>query len=144
MLNRVTLVGRITRDPELRRTGNGKAVASFSLAVNRNFKSNDGQDADFISVVCWGKTAEVTAQYCSKGSLVSIDGRLQSRTYENNNGDRVFVTEVVADSVQFIDTKRKETAQAPKQTQTAPRQQTIEEPKAEEYMPNDNLDDIQF
>lgn len=143
MLNRVTLVGRLGRDVELKRTGNGKAYTFFSLVVGRNFKTADGQDADFINVVCWGKTAEVTAQYCSKGSLVSIDGRLQSRTYENNNGDRVFVTEVVADSVQFIDTKKKETAQAPKQTQTAPRQ-TIEEPKAEEYMPNDNLDDIQF
>lgn len=142
MLNRVTLVGRLGRNPDLRRTGNGKACTFFSLVVGRNFKTNDGQDADFITVVCWGKVAENTATYCSKGSLVSIDGRLQSRTYENNNGDRIFVTEVVADSVQFIDT-RKSKQEAPKQTQTAPRQ-AIEEPKAEEYMPNDNLDDIQF
>lgn len=139
MLNRVTLIGRMTRDPELRRTGNGKAVASFALAVNRNFKTGDGQEADFPNVVCWGKVAENTAQYCSKGSLVSVDGRLQTRTYENNNGDRIFVTEVVADSVQFIDTRKKENVQVPQKPK-----QAIEEPKVEEYIPNTNLDDIQF
>lgn len=107
MLNRAVLIGRMTKDPELRRTGNGKAVATFNLAVNRNFKTADGQDADFITVVCWNKVAENTAQYCSKGSLVSIDGRLQTRNYEND-GQKVYVTEVVADSVQFIDTRKKE------------------------------------
>lgn len=119
MLNRVTLVGRMTRDVELRRTGNGKAVASFNLAVGRNYTQREVEPtADFINVVCWGKVAENTAQYCSKGSLVSVDGRLQSRSYENNQGQRVFVTEVVADSVQFIDTRRNNNAtntQAPKQ-----------------------------
>ncbi len=120
MLNRVTLVGRLGRDVELKKTGNGKSYAFFSLVVGRNFKTADGQDADFISVVCWGKVAENTATYCSKGSLVSIDGRLQTRTYENDKGDRVFVTEVVADSVQFIDTKKKAEAQQaqPKQEAT--------------------------
>lgn len=106
MLNRVALVGRLTKDVELRRTGNGKAVANFTIAVNRNFKTGDGQEADFLNVVAWGKVAENTEQYCSKGSLVSIDGRLQSRNYENNQGQKVFVTEVVADSIQFIDTRR--------------------------------------
>lgn len=115
MLNRVAIVGRLIKDAELRRTGTGKAVASFTLAVNRNFKTGDGQEADFLSIVAWGKVAENTAQYCGKGSLVSIDGRLQSRSYENNQGQRVFVTEVVADSVQFIDTRRNgnTTTQAP-------------------------------
>lgn len=117
MLNRVTLVGRLTRDAELRRTGNGKAVASFNLAVGRNFKTGDGQEADFISCVCWGKVAENTANYCSKGSLVSVDGRLQTRNYENSQGQKVFVTEVVADGVQFIDTRRNSNAQAPQQEQ---------------------------
>lgn len=117
MLNRVCLVGRLGRDVELKKTGNGKSYAFFSLVVGRNFKTADGQDADFITVVCWGKVAENTATYCSKGSLVSIDGRLQTRTYENDKGDRIFVTEVVADSVQFIDTRKKE---APKQE--APKQ----------------------
>ena len=143
MLNRAALVGRLTRDPELRRTGNGKAVASFTLAINRNFKTGDGQEADFINCVCWGKIAENTANYCSKGSLVSVDGRLQTRNYENNQGQKVFVTEVVADSVQFIETKRNRNIQA-----EAPKQ----EQKQEGYVPNEPLindfeldeSDIQF
>lgn len=105
MLNRALLVGRLTRDPELRRTGSGKAVTSFNLAVERNFKSDD-QDADFINCVCWGKIAENTERYCSKGSMVSVDGRIQTRNYDNNQGQKVYVTEVIADSVQFINTKR--------------------------------------
>lgn len=105
MLNRALLVGRLTRDPELRRTGSGKAVTSFNLAVERNFKSDD-QEADFINCVCWGKIAENTERYCSKGSMVSVDGRIQTRNYENNQGQKVYVTEVIADSVQFINTKR--------------------------------------
>lgn len=105
MLNRALLVGRLTRDPELRRTGSGKAVTSFNLAVERNSKSDD-QEADFINCVCWGKIAENTERYCSKGSMVSVDGRIQTRNYENNQGQKVYVTEVIADSVQFINTKR--------------------------------------
>lgn len=122
MLNRVALIGRMTKDPELRRTGNGKAVASFNLAVNRNFKTGDGQEADFLNVVVWGKVAENTANYCGKGSLVSVDGHLQSRSYENNQGQKVFVTEVVADSVQFLDTKKKAstTTQTPQQEAPQP------------------------
>lgn len=105
MMNRVVIVGRMTRDPELRRTGSGRAVTSFTLALNRNYNSSDGQQADFIPVVCWNKTAENVAQYCSKGSLVGVDGRLRSRNYENNQGQRVYVVEVVADSVQFLETR---------------------------------------
>lgn len=105
MLNRALLVGRLTRDPELRRTGSGKAVTSFNLAVERNFKSDD-QEADFINCVCWGKVAENTERYCSKSSMVSVDGRIQTRNYENNQGQKVYVTEVIADSVQFIQTNR--------------------------------------
>ena len=104
MLNRALLVGRLTRDPELRRTGSGKAVTSFNLAVERNFKSDD-QEADFISCVCWGKIAENT-EHCSKGSMVSVDGRIQTRNYENNRGQKIYVTEVIADSVQFIQTNK--------------------------------------
>lgn len=123
MLNRVALVGRLTKEVELRRTGNGKAVASFTLAVNRNFKTGDGQEADFLNIVAWGKVAENTANYCSKGSLVSVDGRIQTRNYENNQGQKVYVTEVIADSVQFIDTRRNgntTTTQAPKQEAPQP------------------------
>ena len=118
MLNRALLVGRLIRDPELRRTGSGKAVTSFNLAVERNFKSDD-QEADFINCVCWGKIAENTERYCSKGSMVSVDGRIQTRSYENNQGQKVYVTEVIADSVQFINTRRENqtTPQAPVNSQ---------------------------
>lgn len=140
MLNRAVLIGRMTKDPELRRTGNGKAVATFNLAVNRNFKTGDGQEADFPSVVCWGKVAENTAQYCSKGSLVSVDGRLQTRIYENNNGDRAFVTEVVADSVQFIDTRKKEPKQeAPKNEESKQVTPTFDDSAMKDFE-----NDIQF
>lgn len=106
MLNRVVLVGRMTRDPELRRTGNGTAVTSFTIAMNRNFTSQNGErQADFIPCVVWNKAAENTARYCSKGSLVGVDGRLQSRQYENQDGRKVTVVEVICDSVQFINTK---------------------------------------
>ena len=105
MINRVVMVGRMTRDPELRRTGSGAAVTSFTLALNRNYNSADGQQADYISCVVWNKVAENVAQYCSKGSLVGVEGRLRSRTYDNEQGQRVFVTEVVCDSVQFLETR---------------------------------------
>lgn len=105
MINRVVMVGRMTRDPELRRTGSGAAVTSFTLALNRNYNSADGQQADYISCVVWNKAAENVAQYCSKGSLVGVEGRLRSRTYDNAQGQRVYVTEVVCDSVQFLETR---------------------------------------
>lgn len=140
MLNRVALVGRLTKDVELRRTGNGKAVASFTVAVNRNFKTGDGQEADFLNIVAWGKVAENTAQYCGKGSLVSVDGRLQSRMYENNQGQKVYVTEVVADSIQFIDTRRNgNTTDTQAQQQEAP-QATYDNSTIKEFEESD----IQF
>ena len=105
MINRVVMVGRMTRDPELRRTGSGAAVTSFTLALNRNYNSADGQQADYISCVVWNKVAENVAQYCSNGSLVGVEGRLRSRTYDNAQGQRVYVTEVVCDSVQFLETR---------------------------------------
>ena len=106
MLNRVVLVGRMTRDPELRRTGTGTAVTSFTIAMNRNFTNQNGErQADFIPCVVWNKAAENVARYCSKGSLVGVDGRLQSRQYENQDGRRVTVVEVVCDSVQFLETR---------------------------------------
>lgn len=118
MINRVVLIGRLTRDPELRRTAQGDAVTSFTLAVNRSFTNADGQQqADFINCVVWKKTAENVERYCSKGSLVGVEGRLQSRTYENNQGQTVFVTEVVCNSVQFINTN-----QAPLNTEAVQQQ----------------------
>ena len=106
MLNRVVLVGRMVRDPELRRTGNGTPVASFTIAMNRNFAGQNGErQADFIPCVVWNKAAENTARYCGKGSLVGVEGRLQSRSYQDNNGNNRTVIEVVCDSVQFLETK---------------------------------------
>ncbi|MFK3728102.1 single-stranded DNA-binding protein [Staphylococcus epidermidis] len=106
MLNRVVLVGRLTKDPEFRTTPNGVEVATFTLAVNRTFTNAQGErEADFINVVVFRKQAKNVNDYLSKGSLAGVDGRVQSRSYENQEGRRVFVTEVVADSVQFLDTK---------------------------------------
>ncbi|GAA8615889.1 single-stranded DNA-binding protein [Helicobacter pylori] len=106
MINRVILVGRLTKDPEFRTTPSGVEVATFTLAVNRTFTNAQGErEADFINVVVFRKQAKNVNDYLSKGSLAGVDGRVQSRNYENNEGRRVFVTEVVADSVQFLDSK---------------------------------------
>lgn len=107
MMNVAVLVGRLTKDPELRRTNSDKAVASFILAVNRPFKNKDGDnEADFIRIVVWGKQAENVEKYITKGSQVAVDGRIQTHSYDDNDGKRVFVTEVVADNVTFLDTKK--------------------------------------
>lgn len=105
MINNVTLVGRLTKDVDLRYTQSGKAVGNFTLASNRPFKTNGQQEADFINCVIWGKQAENLAQYMGKGSQVGITGRIQTRSYENQEGKTIFVTEVVADSVQFLESK---------------------------------------
>ncbi|PAE17263.1 single-stranded DNA-binding protein [Virgibacillus sp. 7505] len=106
MLNRVVLAGRLVRDPELKYTPNGVAVANFTLAVNRPFKSQSGEsEADFINCVVWRKPAENLANYMSKGSLVGVDGRVQTRSFDNQEGKKVYVTEIVADSVQFLESK---------------------------------------
>lgn len=111
MINRVVLVGRMTRDPELRRTPQGDAVTSFTLAVNRNYTSRDGQQqADFINCVVWRKPAENVERYCSKGSLVGVEGRIQTRSYDNQQGQKVYVVEVICNSVQFLDTRQKNQA----------------------------------
>jgi single-strand DNA-binding protein len=104
MINRVVLVGRLTKDPELRYTANGIAVASFTLAVNRPFSNAQGQkEADFINVVVWRKQAENVANYLKKGSQAGVDGRIQTRSFDNNEGRRIFMTEIVGDSVQFLE-----------------------------------------
>lgn len=106
MMNRVVLVGRLTKDPEVKYTQNGIAVANFTLACNRPFTSQDGkQEADFIQVQVWRKTAENVGNYLKKGSLAGVDGRIQTRNYENQEGKRVYVTEVIADTVQFLGTR---------------------------------------
>jgi single-strand DNA-binding protein len=104
VLNRVVLIGRLTRDPELRYTPNGVAVTTFSLAVDRPYTNQQGQrETDFINIVTWRGLAENCANYLKKGRLAAADGRLQIRNYENNEGRKVYVTEVVADNVRFLE-----------------------------------------
>ena len=107
MMNSVCLVGRLTKNPELRYTPSNQAVATFSLAVNRNFKSQNGErEADFINCVIWRQQAENLANWVKKGALVGITGRIQTRNYENQQGQRVYVTEVVADSFQLLESQK--------------------------------------
>lgn len=104
MMNRVVLVGRLTKDPDLRYTPNGVPVASFTLAVNRTFSNQQGErEADFINCVVWRRPAENVANFLKKGSMAGVDGRIQTRNYEGQDGRRVYVTEVVAESVQFLE-----------------------------------------
>ena len=104
MINKVVLIGRLTRDTEVRTMSSGIKVANFTLAVDRSFKSANGErEADFIPIVVWRKTAELCEKYLSKGRMVGVIGRLQTRNYEGNDGVRRYVTEVVADEVQFLD-----------------------------------------
>ncbi|MGV8145993.1 MAG: single-stranded DNA-binding protein [Alkaliphilus sp.] len=100
-MNSVVLIGRLTKDPELRYIPSGKAVATFGLAVNNSFSKE--KQADFFNVVVWGKSAENCANYIAKGRLVGIKGRLQTRNYENKQGIKVYVTEIVADQVEFLE-----------------------------------------
>lgn len=103
MINNVVLIGRLTRDVELHRTSQDQAVGQFTLAVNRNFKNQDGgYDADFINCVIWRKLAENFASWIKKGNLVAITGHIQTRNYENQQGQRVYVTEVVIDSFRSL------------------------------------------
>ena len=106
MINRVVLVGRLTKDPEVRYIQSGTAVVSFTLAVNRQYTNQQGQrEADFINCVIWRKPAENFANFTKKGSLVGIDGRLQTRNYENQQGQRVYVTEVIVDNFALLESK---------------------------------------
>lgn len=120
-INRVVLVGRLTKDPDLKYTKSGIAVCNFTLACNRPFKSQNGeQEADFIQVQTWRKQAENAANYLSKGSLCGVDGRIQTRNFEGQDGRRVYVTEVVADSVQFLEPKRQNNNQQNYQNHNQP------------------------
>lgn len=107
MINRVVLTGRLTRDPELKNTQSGLAVSTFTLAVNRQYTNSQGErGVDFISCVIWRKAAENFCNFTSKGSLVGIDGRIQTRTYDGQNGQKVYVTEVVVDSFSLLESKK--------------------------------------
>ena len=106
-MNKVLLIGRLTKDPELRTTGSGLEVSSFSIAVTRTFKNKEGNyDADFFNVSVFGKQASNVSKYCFKGSQVGVEGRLQSRTYDAQDGTKRYVTDVVADRVEFLGSKK--------------------------------------
>lgn len=104
MINHVAIIGRLTKDIELRKTQSNKSVVQFTLACNRNFKTDGQPDADFINCVAWGKTAENMERYLKKGSLVGIEGRIQTRKYDGNNG-KVYITEILVNNVQFLEAK---------------------------------------
>ena len=108
MLNRSILLGRLTKDPELRYTTGGVATTSFTIACDRPFSNNGQKEADFIPIVTWKQTAEACSKYLSKGKLVAVEGRIQVRNYENNEGKKVYVTEVIADNVRFLERNQTE------------------------------------
>lgn len=145
MINRLVLVGRLTKDPEFRTTPSGVNVANFTLAVNRTFTNAQGErEADFINVVVFKKQAENVNNYLFKGSLAGVDGRIQSRSYENNEGKRVFVTEVIADSVQFLEPKgnnNQQNVSKGQQTGTNKQQSRSDNPFANANGPIDIQDD---
>jgi len=111
-MNRIILIGRLTKDPELRYTPNGVAVTTFTLAVDRPFSNNQGErEADFINIVTWRGLAETCANYLKKGRLTAVEGRLQIRNYENNEGKKVYVSEVVSDNVRFLESSGGQSSQ---------------------------------
>ena len=104
-LNRTILIGRITRDPELKKTQSGVSVVSFNLAVNRKFKKEGQPDADFINCVAWNHSADFLGNYIKKGHLLGVEGRIETRNYDDKDGKKVYVTEVVCDTVQALESK---------------------------------------
>lgn len=140
MINNVTLVGRLTKDPDLRYTANGTGVATFTLAINRNFTNQAGErEADFVQCVIWRKPAETLANYARKGTLLGVTGRIQTRSYDNQQAQRVYVTEVVAENFQLLESKatseQRQSTQASQPTQQANRQ-NYNEPVSSGF-PND-------
>lgn len=105
-MNKALLIGRLTKDPELRATSTGRKVCQFSIAVNRNFTNANGErEADFINCVVWDKQAENLVKYQKKGNQIAVDGRIQTRNYEDKDGKRVYVTEILANNISFLDSK---------------------------------------
>lgn len=142
MINRVVIVGRLTRDPELRRTSNDIPVVSFTVAVNRSYaKSDSDQQADFINCTAWRRQAETVNQYLSKGSLVGVEGRIQTSSYEDQNGQKRTATDVVADSVQFLEPK---SANAQARSESSPQNSPYDyqAPAKEPYQNEEPIIDI--
>ena len=141
MINRVVLVGRLTADPQFRTTPNGVSIANFTIAVNRTFTNAQGErEADFINCVVFRKQAENVNNYLSKGQLAGVDGRIQSRSYENKEGNRVFVTEVVCDSVQFLEPKGNNNQNVSQGQQTGTRKQQTGNVANDNPFANGNVD----
>lgn len=114
-INRVILVGRLTKEPTLRKTQSGTSVTSFTIACNRRVAQGQEPQADYINCVAWNNTADVVAKYTNKGSLVGVEGRIQTRNYDDAQGKRVYITEVVCDSVQFLESKNSKQQNTPSQ-----------------------------
>ena len=130
-MNKVVLIGRLTKDPELRYTSSNVPAASFTLAVNRNFQNQNGvREADFINIVMWRKQAETAKKYLTKGSLISIEGRIQTRNYDGADGKKVYVTEVIADNFEFLESKGQRASQP-----------SIDLPPLPEETPTTNVND---
>ena len=135
MINKAILMGRLTRDPELRHTGSGTPVCSFSIAIDNGF--GDNRSTDFINCVAWNKTAEFVEKYFTKGRMIIVVGRIQTRTWEGQDGKKNYVTEVVANEVSFGESKRN----AEESSFSAPSSNTGSAPAAFE-MPTDTEDDF--
>ena len=128
MINNVTLAGRLTKDVELKYTPANQAVAQFTLAVNRTFKNANGErESDFINCVIWRKSAENFANFVKKGALIGITGRIQTRNYENQQGQRVYITEVIAENFQMLESRNQQQGQQQAQPQQA-KQQQVKQP----------------
>ena len=129
-MNKVFLIGRLVKDPEIRYSSNSTPVATFTLAINRPKRSDGEQEADFINIVVWNKLAENCSKYLMKGSQVAIDGRIQVRNYDDDNGKRHYVTEIVAENVQFLGSKKSE-ASLPEEQDYLKAKNDITDPYAE-------------
>lgn len=141
-MNKAILVGNLTRDPEMRTTPNGVSVTSFTVAVNRRYKSQDGQQqTDFINCVAWRSTAEFVAKHFTKGSRIGVVGTIQTRTYDDQNGNKRYVTEVVADEVEFAGSK---TQNQDMQKPTEQESRTADELFAEDLADFQPLDDSEL
>jgi single-strand DNA-binding protein len=146
MLNRVILIGRLTADPTLRFTPNGVAVTTFTLAVDRLFTNQQGEkETDFINIVTWRGQAENCATYLNKGRLAAVDGRLQIRNYENNEGKKVYVSEVVADNVRFLESANSSSGNDAQNSNTEQSGKPSDDPFANDGKPIDmDMDNLPF
>ncbi|MDI6619119.1 MAG: single-stranded DNA-binding protein [Clostridiales bacterium] len=143
-MNKVVLIGRLTRDPELKFTaGSGVAVTTFTLAVDRNFKNKEGQrEADFINCVSYNKLAETMANYLKKGRLIAVSGRIETRTFEGNDGQKRYYTDVVVDDFQFLEKKDATATYTPKPTPEGPTNTGAQ--KDEDFFPLNGDNEVPF